>query len=80
MNQKNLINSKKNGKDISELDIESLINAFVNNEINDKSMTVFLKAVQTHGMTKKETNNETTITKRTVVFFLFQKCPILVGK
>ena len=37
MNLKNLINSKKNGKDISELDIESLINAFVNNEINDKS-------------------------------------------
>jgi len=55
MNLKNLIDSKINGKDISQSDIESLINAFVNNKINDKSMTVFLKAVQTHGMTTKET-------------------------
>ena len=55
MNLKNLIDSKKNGEDISQSDIESLINAFVNNKINDKSMTVFLKAVQTHGMTTKET-------------------------
>jgi len=55
MNLQNLIDLKKNGKPIPDKDLKSLIKSFVQNEIDDKSMTEFLIAVKTHGMTMEET-------------------------
>ena len=55
MNLQNLINLKNNGKPIPDKDLKLLIKSFVENEIDDKSMTEFLKAVKTYGMTKEET-------------------------
>ena len=55
MNLQNLIDLKNNRKPIPDQDLKSLIKSFVQNEIDDKSMTEFLKAVKTYGMTKKET-------------------------
>ncbi len=51
----NQIDLKSNGKPIPEEDLKLLINSFVENKIDDKSMTEFLKAVKTYGMTKQET-------------------------
>ena len=51
----NQIDLKSNGKPIPDEDLKLLIKSFVQNEIDDKSMTEFLKAVKTYGMTKEET-------------------------
>ena len=55
MNLQNLIDLKKNGEPIPDKDLKSLIKLFVQNEIDDKSMTEFLIAVKTYGMTMEET-------------------------
>ena len=55
MNLQNLIDLKNNREPIPDKDIKSLIKSFVQNEIDDKSMTEFLIAVKTHGMTMEET-------------------------
>ena len=55
MNLQNLIDLKKNGEPIPDKDLKSLIKLFVQNEIDDKSMTEFLIAVKTYGMTNEET-------------------------
>ena len=55
MNLQNLIDLKKNQEPIPDKDIKALIKSFVQNEIDDKSMTEFLIAVKTHGMTMEET-------------------------
>ena len=51
----NQIDLKNNGKPIPDEDLKLLIKSFVENKIDDKSMTKFLKAVKTYGMTKEET-------------------------
>ena len=51
----NQIDLKSNGKPIPDEDLKLLIKSFVHNEIDDKSMTEFLRAVKTYGMTKEET-------------------------
>ena len=51
----NQIDLKSNGKPIPDEDLKLLIKSFVENKIDDKSMTEFLKAVKTYGMTKQET-------------------------
>ena len=48
MNLQNLIDLKKNGEPIPDKDLKSLIKLFVQNEIDDKSMTEFLIAVKTY--------------------------------
>ena len=51
----NQFDLKSNGKPIPDEDLKLLIKSFVENKIDDKSMTEFLKAVKTYGMTKEET-------------------------
>lgn len=54
MNHQKLIQIKTNGESIPKADLEALISAYTNNEINDREMTPFLKAVYKQGMTDEE--------------------------
>lgn len=54
MNPNKLIQSKINGDDIPKSKMESLIYSYVNGDISDDIMVLFLKAIHTHGMTNDE--------------------------
>jgi len=54
MNPKNLIQHKSDGQEISKPDLTSFISSYLNNNINDNDMILFLKAVHINGMTTNE--------------------------
>ena len=54
MNPNKLIQSKINGDDIPKSKMESFIYSYVNGDILDDIMVLFLKAIHTHGMTNDE--------------------------
>ncbi|MBC8346096.1 MAG: thymidine phosphorylase [Candidatus Marinimicrobia bacterium] len=55
MNPTQLIQLKSEGKTIPRFELASFINAYVDGNIHDDEMTLFLKAIHTHGMTDEET-------------------------
>ena len=55
MNPNQLVQRKISGEAITQTEMASFINAYVDEKIHDDEMTPFLKAVHTHGMTDEET-------------------------
>lgn len=55
MNPNQLVQRKISGEAIPQTEMASFINAYVDEKIHDDEMTLFLKAVHTHGMTDEET-------------------------
>jgi len=55
MNPNQLVQRKISGEAITQTEMASFINAYVDEKIHDDEMTPFLKAVHAHGMTDEET-------------------------
>jgi len=55
MNPNQLVQRKISGEAITQTEMASFINAYVDEKIGDDEMTPFLKAVHAHGMTDEET-------------------------
>ncbi len=55
MNPNQLVQRKISGEAITQTEMASFINAYVDEKIHDDEMTPFLKAVHAHGMTDQET-------------------------
>jgi pyrimidine-nucleoside phosphorylase len=59
MNISDIINKKENNIELTKEEIEYVVTNYVNNTINDKDMTLLLKAIVKNDMSENETINLT---------------------